>query len=232
MSLTLRLLLIVLGMLTAHGAWSQGQVAGYVAVVKKEGGIFAEKSSNSHMYFPAKPGMQIVVRVVEDPWAGVVMADGRLGWIKAAFVEVTDHVAYWPEQGPPRDQQQLASRKGDKVVEEARKYVGTPYVWGGNDLQGGVDCSGFVKKLYGQIGENLPRTAAQQAKVGTPILRLEHLQPGDRLYFCDASRTRINHTGIYMGGGNFIHSARSKGGVSVDTLFDPKWRNKLVAARR
>ena len=222
--------LLALGLFRPTGLSGQGEVAGYVAVVTKEAGIFAEKSSSSLRYFTAKPGMQLVVRVVEEPWAGVVMADKRLGWIKETFVDVTDYVAYWPKE--ELRTQQTASPKGDFIVQEARRYIGTPYVWGGNDLQNGVDCSGFVKKLYGKIGENLPRTAAQQAQVGTPIYRLEHLLPGDRLYFCDSSRTRISHTGIYTGNGTFVHSARSRGGVVVDTLFDPKWRNRLVAARR
>jgi len=68
--------------------------------------------------------------------------------------------------------------------------------------------------------------------VGTPVTRLEDLQPGDRLYFWDAKRGMIGHTGIYLGGGYFVHSSRGHGGVNTDYLGQKKWLNILVAARR
>ncbi|MCG9894787.1 MAG: C40 family peptidase, partial [Fimbriimonadaceae bacterium] len=116
-------------------------------------------------------------------------------------------------------------------------YIGTRYVWGGNSLTGGIDCSGFVKELYEGIGVNLPRTAREQARVGKPIERLEDLRAGDRLYFWDRRRGYIGHTGIFLGyhpdgGAYFIHSSSNNRGVATDDLRNPKWRNILVGARR
>jgi cell wall-associated NlpC family hydrolase len=85
--------------------------------------------------------------------------------------------------------------------------------------------------MYGKIGIELPRTAAEQALVGEPITRLEQLRKGDRLYFCDKSRHRIDHTGMYMGDGTFIHSSHGKGGVAI-TPLTRSWLSILVAARR
>jgi cell wall-associated NlpC family hydrolase len=118
-------------------------------------------------------------------------------------------------------------------VDYALKFEGTPYEWGGNDLTGGIDCSGFVKQIVAdKTGYNLPRTAAEQSLVGMPITRLEDLRPGDRLYFRMKSESKISHTGIYIGNGRFVHSSHGKGGVSTDTLTQPSWRAMLVAARR
>jgi cell wall-associated NlpC family hydrolase len=122
---------------------------------------------------------------------------------------------------------------GNPLVDYALKFQGTPYEWGGNDLVNGIDCSGFVKQVMkGTIGYNLPRTAAEQALVGTPIRRFEDLRPGDRLYFRMRSESKISHTGIYMGNWRFVHSSHGKGGVSTDSLTKASWRNMLVAARR
>ena len=124
----------------------------------------------------------------------------------------------------------LASRGADRfsgrgsqdlrgaVADYALKFKGTPYVWGGNNLTGGIDCSGFVKQLYGAIGLELPRTAAEQVNVGLQVQRLEQLQKGDRLYFWDYKRNCVGHTGIYLGNGYFVHSSMTHKGVDTDYL--------------
>src|SRR4051812_32988521 len=62
--------------------------------------------------------------------------------------------------------------KGDAVVEGARKYLGVPYVWGGTDPAKGLDCSGLVQKVYGELGYDLPRVSHDQAKAGTAVASL------------------------------------------------------------
>ena len=180
-----------------------------------------------------------------DAWYSVLLINGKTGFIKSDLVV---QLPYNVEM-PVRQTQQLTSRSGsnrkpsnsgsnvDSMLDYSFNFIGTPYKWGGNDLEKGIDCSGFVQQLYGGIGVNLPRTAAQQAKVGQPIERLEHLQKGDRLYFWDKKRGKIGHTGIFLGffqdgGAYFIHSSSNNKGVDVDDLRTEKWRNMLVAARR
>ncbi|MER3465902.1 MAG: hypothetical protein C4340_01490, partial [Armatimonadota bacterium] len=105
------------------------------------------------------------------------------------------------------------------------------YVWGGNSLIGGVDCSGYVQQLYRMVGVNLPRTAQEQSFVGALVPTLQDLQPGDRIYFTDGEGQRVTHCGIYIGNGQFIHSSRSRGGVYVDPLTE-KWISLIVSIRR
>jgi len=221
--------------------WSQAEegaekILGTIAVVTKGVGIYAQKSSDSRRYFPATAGMPLVIQRVEDPWAGVMMSDGRVGWVKIAFIQLTDKVAVLAAQDS-RDQ--IPTSRAGFVVKRALDLThdGVPYVWGGNSLTDGVDCSGLVKRLYGEIGKNLPRTARDQALVGTPIKKWEDLRGGDRIYFWNASRTKISHTGIFVGepkNGDytFVHSARSRGGIVRDRLNDSRWLRTLAGVMR
>ena len=74
---------------------------------------------------------------------------------------------------------------GEKIVAYAKKFLGTPYVWGGTNLTGGVDCSGFTQSVYAHFGYGLPRTAASQSTVGTPVA-MSDLKPGDLLFYVTA----------------------------------------------
>lgn len=119
-----------------------------------------------------------------------------------------------------------------EMIECGKRYLGTKYAWGGTDLENGIDCSGFVMRLFGKYGKRLPRTAAEQAKVGQPVERLEDLRPGDRLYFWEYKRGKVGHTAIYIGDNKFIHSSSSRGGVNIDDLRKNYWRRILVGVRR
>jgi cell wall-associated NlpC family hydrolase len=87
-----------------------------------------------------------------------------------------------------------------------------------------------VKAVFASHGINLPRVARDQANVGTPV-SASQLQPGDRLYFA-CKGGEIDHAGIYIGNGLFIHSSASRGGVAVDNIMKPFYANALVTARR
>jgi cell wall-associated NlpC family hydrolase len=158
----------------------------------------------------------------QGDWCGVLMNNGSVGWVPRRVVQFTDYdVVYTlPRGADPAHVTRLAMR-----------YLGVRYRWGGNDPRTGMDCSGFVKLIYEQMGVRLPRRARDQAKVGMPITRFEDLRPGDRLYFAVKGK-EIDHTGLYIGDGYFIHSSRERGGVQVDHLNHPTYRRSLVAARR
>ena len=203
--------------------------------------IYAAPTTRAQVFYRAKAYDYVIVRqkATKVGWTRIVMATGIDGYAKSDKVAVLpyDIVAKTAAVSTPRGSRGSsapASRggMGYTVVSNAMNYRGTPYVWGGNDLNNGIDCSGFVQKLYGGVGVNLPRTAAEQALVGQPITRLEDLRAGDRLYFYERKRNKIGHTGIYMGNGYFVHSSRGHNGVATDYLGKPNWLRILVAARR
>lgn len=207
-------------------------VLGRLGQTIRQVGIHTETSISSSVYYQATSFQYIVLRPCRNPeWVGVLMSNGVTGFIpKDSSVELP----YQVTENNPRSVPgygNAGSARGAEAAALATNYIGVPYVWGGTNLQKGVDCSGFVKDMFGAIGIDLPRTAAEQALVGTPVTRLEDLKPGDRLYFWEDKRHEIGHTGIYMGNGVFIHSSVGHHGVAVSSLTK-SWQKILVAARR
>ena len=123
------------------------------------------------------------------------------------------------------------SRKNE-LVEFAKQYLGYSYVSGGHSPETGFDCSGFTRYIFGQFGYSLGATAASQTSVGTEVAR-EDLQIADLILYYDEGMTKIGHVGIYIGDGNFIHSANPKRGVVIDNLNTNSYYSKrFVTARR
>ena len=115
------------------------------------------------------------------------------------------------------------SASGQAVLNYAYKFLGTPYVWGGS-TPSGFDCSGFTSYVYRNFGVNLPRVSRAQATVGTKVAYSD-LQAGDLVFFGSGS---ISHVGIYIGGGNMIHSPRPGKSVEISTM---KYHNFITARR-
>lgn len=238
MTKSLLMMVAALAAAVSHADTAKKVVLGKLGQAIQETPITSKPGGR--VYYRVKPYEYLVLRTSDQPNTyKVLLQNGREGYVKSDAVAKLPYDVTAPQQ--PRVAA-LASRGGgaSKVPPTTRaavanyslNFTGTPYVWGGNDPNRGIDCSGFVKYLYGQIGVSLPRTAAEQALVGQPITRLEDLQAGDRLYFWSNSRGKIGHTGIYLGGGYFCHATSSKGEVTTDYLGTQKWLKQLVAARR
>lgn len=125
----------------------------------------------------------------------------------------------------------MATISGEDIVNTARKALGVSYVWGGSDM-GGFDCSGLVYWAYGQAGIQLPRTSYNQISVGASVSP-DKLRPGDLVFF-DTDRTKQgpDHVGIYIGGGKFIHAARTGQPVKISSLSDSYYMNRWMGGRR
>lgn len=106
-----------------------------------------------------------------------------------------------------------ASGQAASLIDWAKQFVGTPYVWGGNSLTQGVDCSGLVQQVFRHFGINLPRLAADQANSGTRV-SLDQLQPGDLVAWDDNPYQRgADHIAIALGNGQILEAPRP--GLSV-----------------
>jgi cell wall-associated NlpC family hydrolase len=113
---------------------------------------------------------------------------------------------------------------GDAVVSDAMNYLGVPYVWGGESTSG-MDCSGLVQKTFGDLGITLPRTAAEQQQVGTPVASLAAAQPGDLLFFGSPAY----HVAIYAGDGKLIESPEPGKTVHVTDVYQTPTSIRRVA---
>ncbi len=107
----------------------------------------------------------------------------------------------------------------------AMQYLGTPYVWGGAS-PGGFDCSGFIMYVYAQLGVSLPHNAAMQYGSGSPVAKSD-LEPGDLVFF-----DGLGHNGMYIGGGQFIHSPHTGDVVKISSLSDYWYSRTWVGGRR
>jgi gamma-D-glutamyl-L-lysine dipeptidyl-peptidase len=141
-------------------------------------------------------------------WLAVQLPDGRKGFVSAA--DATDYQAW------------KTSRKitPEAIEQTARRFMGVPYLWGGTSVKG-FDCSGYLKTVFRLNGLELQRDTDQQAMEGVAVPTdndFAQVRKGDALFFGPrAGVTRITHTGIYLGGKQFIHCA---GMVKVNS-FDP-----------
>ena len=125
---------------------------------------------------------------------------------------------------------QLPPAVRDSIVAFAQAQIGARYEFGGTSPEG-FDCSGLVRYVLSQVALSLPRTARQQALIGSPVDRSE-LKPGDLLTF--GSADSVSHVGIYIGGGKYVHASSVAGRVIVSPLDRPKSPliKQLAGARR
>ncbi len=133
--------------------------------------------------------------------------------------------------GPAQVVQGATSAKAAAALQLALTYLGKPYLWGGSSPATGFDCSGFTWYVFGQQGVRLPRVAADQARVGTPIRTVEELLPGDAVFFADSSGY-IHHMGLYMGEGKFVHSPHTGDVVKISSLSEGYYRRQFAGGRR
>ena len=121
------------------------------------------------------------------------------------------------------------STSGNKFVDTAKKYLGTPYVWGGASPSG-FDCSGLMQYVYAQNGIKIPRVSQDQFKSGSAVSS-ENIMPGDLVFFKGYTKDAQNpgHVGMYIGNGKYIQAPKTGDVVKVSNMSD---RSDYVGARR
>lgn len=118
-----------------------------------------------------------------------------------------------------------SSGDGSYIVDYAKQYVGNPYVYGGNSLTNGVDCSGFTQQVFGDNGITLARTAADQSQGGQDV-SMDDLQAGDLLFYDNGGY--VGHVAIYCGDGTVVHASNEETGI---TISDANYRTPVSAKR-
>ena len=119
-----------------------------------------------------------------------------------------------PAAAPAASTTSTAGVTGAAVAQDAKKYLGVPYVWGAESMSG-IDCSGLVQAAYGDLGVRLPRVAADQAKLGTEVPSLAQAQPGDLLTFGNPAY----HIAIYLGNNQLIESPEPGRTVHITDVY-------------
>ena len=117
------------------------------------------------------------------------------------------------------------------LIIKGLEFVGVPYRRGGNTVESGLDCSGFTRLVFlDSNGIDLPRTAAEQANIGTKV-SADELKPGDLVFFNTMKRA-YSHVGIYLGNDQFVHAPKPGAEIRVENMHQAYWVGKFNGARR
>lgn len=126
---------------------------------------------------------------------------------------------------------QADAGRANAVLFRALGLVGTPYRYGGNTPAGGFDCSGLVGFVFRDAaGLQLPRSSGEIAGLDAPQVPRARLAPGDLVFF--GRRGGVEHVGIYVGEGRFVHAPNRGGTVRIDPLDGDYWREAWLFAKR
>ncbi len=189
--------------------------------------VRAEASKNAKVLKSVKAG-----KVLPVDTSNPVTDDDDMTWIKVFLDEEhkkTGFVSYeyvtlryelkWAEKYTPYGIGVSDLRVS--FCDYAKKFRGTKYVWGGNSLTGGIDCSGFVHEIYKHFGYTVLRNSRQLAGECTEINKSE-LLPGDLVFYGNVKTGYIDHVAMYYGNGKIIHSSSNYNGVSVSSMYFSK----------
>ena len=200
---------------------------GTYAVVHSSDGLNLRTgpSLDSDVIFALPDGAAVDVIDSWPVWTKV-NCNGTIGFMKSEFVEL---------RTGEKPQQIMDNGLASRVIAYGKQFLGTPYAWGGTNLNRGVDCSGFVYSVYNHFGVYLNRSSAAMSYNGTRVNKA-NLQMGDLVLFDTngSNNGQISHVGIYIGGGQFIHSSSSKRtwGVTISSLNEAYYQRTYVTARR
>ncbi|GAA4791652.1 C40 family peptidase [Lysobacter hankyongensis] len=118
------------------------------------------------------------------------------------------------------------------MLKRALALLGTPYRWGGTNPESGFDCSGLVGYVFrNSLGIELPRISRDMANVGELIRDRDALVEGDLVFFSRRGK-HVDHVGIYIGNGQFVHAPRTGKDVEVANIATGYWSQKFLQARR
>jgi gamma-D-glutamyl-L-lysine dipeptidyl-peptidase len=197
---------------------SQGQVAEVTSLMANLYRDPDVTTARPKLLAPLGTRLEVAPGPASKRWLSVRLPAGEIAYVQHGDVRIGDAAA-------PR------SRGSEKdLVATARRFLGVPYLWGGMTPHG-VDCSGFVSRVYLVNGVSLLRDAHLQfADPKAESVERDALRPGDLLFFGDK---KITHVGMYQGDGRFIHATTHGSPVVQESeLADPHWTGLYKGARR
>jgi uncharacterized protein YgiM (DUF1202 family) len=170
-------------------------------------------------------GAQLAVIGINNGWYKV-KSDGVTGYMRSDYMKIIS--GYNPTRatsGAP-----APSPTGNALVDYALQYVGYEYQYGGTSPKTGFDCSGFASYVFKHFDVKLTRNSAGQYKNDGVKISKDELAPGDLLFF--GSGKSVNHVGIYMGDGEFVHASGERVGVVISRIDSTYYINHYIGAKR
>lgn len=199
--------------------------------------IRSKPDTSSEVLTKLDKDAKVAIYESTDSWYRIQIGEGRYGWISRDYVSVSsgtvsrgvsNEVKPAVETQPAKD-----TDIRQQIVAYAKKFLGVKYVYGGSSPKG-FDCSGFVQYVFKHFGITLERSSDAQGAKGTKIKKSE-LKPGDLVFFdTNGGLNHIEHVGIYIGDGNFIHasSGSSAHKVIISELNTGFYDESYMTSRR
>lgn len=179
-------------------------------------------STESESIANLNTGNEVTILDKNEDWYKVKMNDEKIGYIYHSLIDIK------------RDNMNVTRGSGDKLsklYEVASSKLGSKYVWASSGPDT-FDCSGFTMYVYKNgAGIDLPHSSKSQSSVGTAVSK-DELRLGDLVFFHTGGSSSINHVGMYIGKGNFIHASSAKANVMTSSLSEGYYQNTYVCARR
>ena len=200
--------------------------------ISNGGGV---KVTASALNLRAEPSLSAAVigKLYEGTTAEIIGINS--GWLKVNSSAGTgyispDYVEYIELSSASAGQAPSNSSLGQQVVDKALSYLGVKYVYGGASPSG-FDCSGLSYYVYKQFGATLNRSSSAQTSNGYRVSKSE-LMPGDLVFFSSPGSSSVGHVGIYIGGGQMVHSVKPGRSVEIDTINSGYYSTYYWGARR
>jgi cell wall-associated NlpC family hydrolase len=235
------------GTVVAHASQTAGirsryaKIARDSVIIRRGPGVAADKVT------VVDAGLAVTVLDKTSGWYKLKFPRGTVGWVRGDMLKAaarpvvatrtrrtqrSTYVASNSRSRRHRSTEIFAQNpdKGNRLLTKAFSMKGTPYRYG-QSSRSGVDCSGFSSLVYRDQGVKLPRTSRDQSHVGSKISKGQ-LQKGDLVFFKTNRGSRINHVGIYIGNGKFIHASSGGGKVQVNSLNEGYYNRRYATARR
>lgn len=189
--------------------------------VTKSTVVRQQPQSKSTPILSCDKGDVFKVKAVLADWLKVSF-DGQVGYVAKRYCRLKTIVEC---KAFPKELLEGTLRQ--QIIQYALQFVGNPYVWGGNSLTSGVDCSGFTREVLKKFGINIKRCSYDQAEQGKRV-PLDQLQPGDLIFYKRGSR--IGHVVMYIGDGKVVQArGRAYGIVVTDLYYDtPAWACNVI----
>jgi cell wall-associated NlpC family hydrolase len=207
---------------------------GKVKITSGTVNVRTEPTTSSAVRTSVTRGTVATVLDKQGAWYELRFPKGTTGWVRGDLLSAVAEKPAGAGSSTPKTTTVAAAKSVNaglaaSLIDTAKEMLGVRYKWGGTS-RGGVDCSGLTTFVFSKNGITLPRTSIEQSKIGQRVDK-EDLQAGDLLFFITGRRgSRINHVGIYIGDGKFIHSSSYKHRVVTTSLSD--YNSGYAGARR
>ncbi|HHW49576.1 MAG TPA: SH3 domain-containing protein [Clostridiaceae bacterium] len=190
--------------------------------------------SSGNIITQANRGDTFDVYECSGDWYRIQLSGQKFGWVFKDYIIVRDSVSSRGSGGQADRDSGSGSTKGQQIVEYAKRFLGVKYRYGKASPSEGFDCSGFVYYVFKHFGINLQRSSKDQAKYGVRVDKKD-LKAGDLVFFdTNGGLNAVNHVGIYIGNGKFIHasSGSSAKKVVISDMSSGFYAKCYMTARR